>query len=356
VERKWSIRAYREGDEEGIFELWKAVYPQMKYDRDRWMRWWQSKFKGNPAGDSILWIADHGGKIVGQFSIIPVRMKVGNEIIVAGLDGDTMTHPDYQRQGVAGILGNRVHAEAEKKGINVVYGFPNEANRLVHIKKLDWFDFATMRFLMKPLNWGNALKLRIKNKFLLKLGAIGGNLLVKVFYRTKKAPIVEGLTIYEIPSFDERINEFWDRVSGQHRIMMVRNSDYLNWGYAIAQNVDYSIYIAEKAGQINGYLVLGCGERLDVKVGVILDILAQSAQITQCLVARAVEHCRQEKVDLVYGNMVADKTYLRAFRKNGFIYLPFIKDPFCGRSTSQDIPKEFLMDAKNWFVQIGDSI
>jgi hypothetical protein len=37
MERAWSIRAYEKGDENGIFELMKAVYPEKKYDREKWM-------------------------------------------------------------------------------------------------------------------------------------------------------------------------------------------------------------------------------------------------------------------------------------------------------------------------------
>lgn len=356
MERKWSIRACREGDEEGIFELWKEVYPGKEYDRDGWMRSWQWRFKDNPAGDSIIWVADHDGRIVGQRASIPVRMKVGSEVIASCHSADTMTHPDYQRQGISGALGKKIDAEAEKNGIAIVYGFPTKINRLVGIKKLNRFDFATLQILVKPLNWGNVLKMRIKNKFLSKLGAIGGNLLIILFYRAKRAPIVEGLTISQVSSFDERINEFWDRVSNQHQIMLVRDRDYLNWRYVAATDMDYTIYVAEKAGQIYGYLVLGYEQRVQVRVGVIFDILAQSAQTAQCLVWRAVEHCRQERVDFVQFDMVANKTYFRAFRKNGFISLPFMKDLFFGTLLSPNISKEFLANSQNWFVQLGDRI
>lgn len=37
MERKWTVRAYEQGDEEGILELSKAVYPG-RYDRENWLR------------------------------------------------------------------------------------------------------------------------------------------------------------------------------------------------------------------------------------------------------------------------------------------------------------------------------
>jgi hypothetical protein len=33
MREKWKIRAYRDGDEEGIPELWKAVYHEKQRDR-----------------------------------------------------------------------------------------------------------------------------------------------------------------------------------------------------------------------------------------------------------------------------------------------------------------------------------
>jgi len=74
------------------------------------------------------------------------------------------------------------------------------------------------------------------------------------------------------------------------------------------------------------------------------------------LVSKATERLAQEKADLVYGSMIVPRTYQRLFRKNGFISLPFIKGVrFAARLTSPRFSEEFLKDAKNWFVQIGDS-
>ena len=61
MERVWSIRAYKKGDEDDIFELTKAVHPEQEYDWKKWMRWWRWMYIDNPAGDSRIWVADHDG-------------------------------------------------------------------------------------------------------------------------------------------------------------------------------------------------------------------------------------------------------------------------------------------------------
>jgi len=356
MENKWVIRAYREGDEGGIFELWKAVHPEETYVSEDWMKWWHWKYQENPAGKARIWLADHSGKIVGQYAIVPVAMKIGCENVVCAQSVDTMTHPDYRRQGMFETLAKAVYAEAEKEDTHIVYGFPNQFSYSGFLNNLNWFDIAPARIIFKPLSWQNALKAEIKNRVLLKISAIGGNLADIMFFRPKKSPVIEGLSITQTSRFDERVNHLWARVSGQHRIMVIRDNNYLNWRYVTAPGLEYTVYLAEKNGEILGYIVLRTLQREYRKVVAVLDILADSEQIAQSLVSQAIEHCKQEKADLIYCNIIANKTYIQAFKNNGFISVPFVKGaPFCAHSSSPDISKDFLKDAKNWFIQIGDS-
>ncbi len=356
MERKWSVRAYNQEDEEKLLELWKAVYPKLGYYHQHWAEWWRWKYKDNPAGAGKIWIAEHDGKIVGHYAIIPIVAKLVTDTVTISQSVDTMTHPDYRRQGLFKTLAREVYSQAEGNGIDIVCGFPGANSLPGFIERLDWFNVTAMPLIFKPSNWGNALKLLLKNRLPLKLSSMGGWLLQKLFYRVRKLPVVEGLTVTQVPCFDERINELWDRVSSQHEIAIMRNKKYLNWRYAIP-GVEYTIYIAEKEGGVHGYVVLRCMPREQAKAGIIFDILAESEEIAQCLVAKAVEHCEQEKVDLIYAGMRANEIYLKALRRNGFMYLPsFIKLlPFIVYSTSQHISKEFLKEPKNWLVQIGDS-
>jgi len=357
MKRVWSIRPYKEGDEEGILELRKAIDPPRKHDRERWMRWWHWMYKDNPAGNGKIWLADCNGKIVGHSAVIPVVMKIGSETVTGFQSIDTMTHPDWRRQGIYETLAKKTYAEAAKEGVHIGYRFPNKNSHPIAIKKLNWFDVANKQIVFKPYHWRNTIRLRVKNKFLARLLAIGAILVFnKISVRTQGASMVEGLTITQVSSFDKRIDGLWNRISNQYPIMVVRNKDYLNWRYCAVPNIDYSIYVAEKAKEICGYLVLRCLLMEQTKVGRIFDILAESEQIAQCLILKAVEQCEQERVDIIYCNLIANKMYLKALRRNGFISSPFVKGFwFCAYSSSHYISKEFLKDPQNWYIQVGDS-
>lgn len=357
MKRKWSMRVYNEGDEEGILELWKAVHPEREYDREKWLRWWRWMYKENPAGEGRIWLAEHGDKIVGQYAIMPVNVKIGNKIVFSSQSLDTMTHPDYRRQKVFETLAKRVYDEAANDGIHIVYGFPNKFSYPGFIKKLSWFDIAPLQIMLKPFNWRSAIRLKVKNKFLQKVLALGAGLVFnKIFFRTQQPPFAEGLAINQVSSFDDRINDFWAKVSSQHQIMVVRNKDYLNWRYSTPE-ANYSIFVAEKSGEIRGYLVLEHKLQGVTKVSYIFDLIAQSEEIMHCLVSKAMDDCQQKKVDLILYSLIANKTYRRILKRSGFISLPFLKGArFCAYVSPQFTPlEESLRNPQNWLVEPGDS-
>jgi len=111
MEPGWSTRAYRDGDEEAISELESAVYGELQ-DKDQWRRWWHWMYKDNPGGTGLIWLAEDAVKLVGHYPLIPVRLKLGNQIVKASQNLDQMTHPDYRHQGIATNLGRQTLNEA----------------------------------------------------------------------------------------------------------------------------------------------------------------------------------------------------------------------------------------------------
>ena len=176
----------------------------------------------------------------------------------------------------------------------------------------------------------------------------------KLFFKASKTPVVEGLTITQVSCFDERIDEFWARVSSQFQTILVRNKDHLNWRYATVPDISYSIFVAEKAGVVCGYLVLRCDCEYG-KVGVIFDFLSDSEEVARNLLSTATEHCQRDNADYIYWAGIANKAYLRDFRKSGFISRALLKAGyFIVYSNYSDISKELLGNPQNWLIQTGD--
>jgi GNAT superfamily N-acetyltransferase len=356
---KWSARPFRDGDERGIFELWKAVYPELQHDRDKWMKWWRWMYRDNPAGPGHIWVAEHGGTIVGQYPLIFRQMKVGNDILKVSQHVDLMTHPNFRHQGIFTTLERTVLDEMRKQGVHMTICFPNVLSHPV-LKKSGWFDVSTTQIMLKPLRWRNAIGLSIKNKLLSGFLAVGAVLIFnlvlnKKLRRTRKPPAIDGLTLTRVSTFDERFDKLWARISARYPISVVRNKDYLSWRFG-APGKDYLIFVAEKAHEVHGYLVLGHSMREKAKVGTIYDIVADSEGVMHCLISEAEKDCLRGGVDIIQYGLIADKTYHRVLTRNGFISLPFIKGAhLCAYSSSLSISQEFLRNPENWLVQMIDS-
>ncbi|HEY49169.1 MAG TPA: GNAT family N-acetyltransferase [Dehalococcoidia bacterium] len=355
MEIQRSARTYRDGDEEGIFELLKTVYPSVQHDRARWMRWWHWMFKEDPVGPSCIYIIDEQDKIIAHHAYYMFDLKVRDEIVKGCQGRDLMRHPDPKYKGLGKyIFDIGLQQQASKKEVRIIIGFVNETVHLTTISA-GYLDVALIRPMIKILNLRRVLETRIKNRGLSKLCAISSGLLLNTMYGSRRPPHIEGLTITQVASFDDRVNGLWSRVSDSHQIMAVRNKPYLNWRYG-APGIDNTIYVAEQGEDIVGYIVLRCEQQNGMKQARIYDIVGQSEQVIHRLVAEAVERSRNEEADYVYCTMLASRAYLRAMRRNGFLSAPFTNSIwFCAYSNAPPVSSAFIQNPQNWFIQLGDT-
>jgi GNAT superfamily N-acetyltransferase len=348
---------YTPDDMDQIFELVKAVWGQkLKIpERTQWIEGWKWLFVNNPAGNSIIWLAEHNHKIVGEYPLVMIDMKVGNRLAKAGQIADTMTHPQYRRQGIAFILGRESLSLLEEQKAMLAFGFPTTEAYPLHMNS-GWIDVCSIQTLIKPLNLKNMVKGYLTHDDqLINTFSKFGDLLIKTIFRAKKPSVVDGLTISEIFHFDDRYNEFWERISKDYRIIAVRNKEYLNWRYIDAPNAKYTIYVAERNEMICGYMVLENKYCRGLPIGRILDIAAPLDQqiVIQCLISKAIEHFERKEADAIFSNIISNR-YLHSFLKNGFLPYPISKNRFIAYNASPNIPDGYLKNPKNWFIQLGD--
>ena len=76
MQREWLLRSYQAGDEAGIFDLYRAVYPSVQCDKEQWLRWWHWLYRENPAGDAQIWLAEQDARIVSHYPMIPLKLKL----------------------------------------------------------------------------------------------------------------------------------------------------------------------------------------------------------------------------------------------------------------------------------------
>lgn len=343
----WSIREFNEGDEERIREL-RGISLSSSKDS----QWWKWCYLDGPDGPAIIWLAVAGNKIVSQYPVLPLHMKIRGQTCLGARGFDGMTHPDYRRQGIYTVLGNKVIESGVKNGISIFFATPNDENYPLHIKKLHWFYICEPPLLLRIVDWGAVLKKHSKIPvFMGNLLGAGVELVLNLTSRLGNTDI----KIRPVAAFDERVDDFWRKASNVRQIMIVRDRKYLNWRYAQKPGNEYTILLAEKEKAMLGYGVVKL-EREDLPRGFIMDVLTlpNDDNIAKLLIDKAIGYLREQGAAIISCIMLQGNPYYGILRKMGFTKRRSGLR-LCARLFNGDLSREFIANPVNWYYVWGDS-
>jgi GNAT superfamily N-acetyltransferase len=356
AERAWTSRGYRADDAPGILGLRRAVFGEvdaLRLTPEVW-RW---QFLDNPAGPGFVRLADHDEAIVGQYAAIPTRFRLpsGEEKIFA-MSCDTMTHPQYQKQGMFVRLAQELYAEIEEKGIVTVWGFPNDASRPGFVRKLGWFDVHVFPTLVKPLRSHHVLQRYVRSRALARLlgGAADG-----LYRLVAGGPSeVRSCTIRELTRFDERFETLWNRHRSLAPVIQVRSRAYLQWRYLGAPAFDYRPFEVLIDGILEGYFVLRVLSLFDMPFGALVDIFP--CPILDARVTREVLSFAQAFVaerGAAFMTALLPPAHADHLTRFGFFKVPdflSMRRWYLGcRCPPSDRP--LLGDVRQWYITYGDA-
>jgi hypothetical protein len=346
------IRAYQKADEVEISRLLNLVFHEK-----RPLQEWQWKFQENPAGFSIITIAEWLGKIYGQYASLVIPFKFKEQSVLVGQPVDTVIHPDFRGTG---RLLQRLFASAsllaQENNIAFGFGFPNEIHYPVGKRILKYQDIGPLRILFRKLNWRNAVRRRLPMLPQWILHVVG--FISNAFYRVSlAAQRRHGIAVREVSTFDERINELWEKAKGSYDILAIRDQQYLNWRYLTRPSGQYRILIGERAGTIVGYLVLKLSQEGEVSLGLVVDGLSlNDAKVDDAMIRAAMGRFLVKKVDYVHCWALKEDRFFQALMRCGFREHPGMKSiPVVCFVFSGEVDETFLKDPRHWHLTIGDT-
>jgi hypothetical protein len=190
------------------------------------------------------------------------------------------------------------------------------------------------------------------------MATVGSFLFERILFRARRIQPIRDLHVNQVVGFQGPINEPEMGVSARHLIMVGRSPRYLNWRYS-APGQKYCIFLAETAAGIRGYVVLQRRRVRGIRIGHIIDLLAESEEVMHALVSTVIEYCRLDDADMVVAHQIArDNGTCRTLKKSGFMWVPWtgrLTLVLVAYAVSPAVPNCILADPENWLVQIGDS-
>ncbi|MCX6653864.1 MAG: hypothetical protein NTY03_01950, partial [Candidatus Bathyarchaeota archaeon] len=156
----------------------------------------------------------------------------------------------------------------------------------------------------------------------LKIGLIGSKMVNRLMNMQQKTPELKDVQFKEISTFDERIDNFYDKVKPNYYFIVEKTMKHMNWRYCDKRGGDYKVWIAEKNDEIIGYLVLRINN-LDKNnpVGYIIDVLALNGRddVVDYFIKFSVDYFKVRSLNVVRVQVVGGHVYERILSKYGFL-------------------------------------
>jgi hypothetical protein len=355
-----NIRAASPDDFPAIARLLDRTLGKRPYEHR--LRLWKWRFDLNPARTDEFQgflVAEREGRIVGVQGLIPLRVKVGDQYLVASCSCDLAAEPAARTAGMT------LKLTALGKEVSPLH-LSTSANELANKISLALggkeFSAGRRKFL-KPLNISGILTRRWKRKSVLH--GIAAALIRAALFPldwihaawVSEIPRshVSGGTVKEIEYFDERFTVFGEQLEKEHAILVKRDSAYLNWRYSDYPFAGVQSFELTRGTEVLGFSVIHIGLDEDcLRFAALLELVAVKREhaVLSHLLGEAIR--RAVKADahyLIARSATPEQEEL--MRKRGFRASDQRFSPVTYKNNSR-VPDEVFAREANWYLSLGD--
>ena len=331
-------------DRASILSVWDG---SLRRADAQWYRW---IYEDNPFGPVRCWLLRDApeGAVSGTATVFPRTLWGMGRPWRAGVTGDFAVTKAHRALGPALMLQKAIAHSCSQNEYDVVYGFPNRPSQAVQVRA-GFTDLGPAIEYRKMLRSAGALGRRYGALARVAAPLLDAAMLVAE-RRLLRSP--EPFLFSETTRFDERFDDFWQRMRPAVPLTGERTSAYLSWRCSDCPNGGYRTLVMQHAdsGAMAGYVVW-CVRDDEV---VIADLLAEdSTRGLAALAARLVDRARELRVSSVRARYFGAPERLGALRRLGFRATD--SGGHVVMCVSPAAPAPALLDRNNWYLLEGDA-
>jgi GNAT superfamily N-acetyltransferase len=351
---KLTLRGYQPSDLSSVQKLMAAHFMNEDVIKRGQIFDWIALHNPYTNGETNYLVIEDGEKIVAYEGRMPVEIMINGEREKGYFFHDTLVHPEYRRKGLGLTLVNNIKKTWEDKTDTFAVGV--WMNQFTHemMRRRGYYELYANYFI-KPLNIESSLAKMIKTQAGARLAAAPFNGLTSTYDYAARTFSGRNISISPVSRFDGRFDEFADAVSKKFSMVVVRSSRYLNWKYVDRPYAGYTNIAAEREGRLAGYAVLLPTVIDNLKVGVIVDILADpdDAGAIGALCEASTRFFRRAKADFIVC-VLTNENFIRIFQRHFFLKRHKTAPPMIANMDKHG-DQEILRDISRWFFTCGDS-
>jgi len=308
------IRPYQPGDEKQILALFRNVF-----GKPMSQNYWDWRFMKNPTGLFLIYLAWDGDELAAHYAVSPVTISIEGSEFLTALSMTTMTHPSYRSRGLFRSLAEGIYNAMFEQGLSFVWGFPNTISHRAFIRELAWKDIYEIPMFRKSLKDNRPLP---------------------------SLPV----NVEESKDFHSGFDEFWAKVSSQYKILVKRDSQFLQWRYGSNPKHRYNAIVYCEKGKLHGYAVY---KRYENDVDLV-DLLSTNDEVSIALIVGVILSAMRKNCNFVNCWMNLELPLHREMEKIGFQNSEPVTY-FGGKVLNHCLQERGVGDYKNWYLSLGDS-
>ena len=259
-------------------------------------------------------------KIVSITSVVPKSLQYKNVEVTAGEIGDTYTDPQYHRQGMFTIVGNKTREDATNSGIDFVYGLPNKQALSMWKKKANFQVIKNLhvRSMVFPVD----IRPQVQKRSHWILGSIIGSIFSILsfwYFKIKNISFFldKSIVIEEINEVPQDYDDFWNEAKEGYDFIINRNTEATVWRYLDNPN-KYKLISLRKNEVLIGYLVFRAISAEEAKHIIIADYLTLPGEENALYIGinHIIERAYKVGSNQVGLWCVENSPYFKVFQKN----------------------------------------
>ena len=308
-------RFYRPGDEYGIVDLMKLVFPYWATFESP-LDYWRWKYLDNP-NFPVIFVAVLGEKIIGVDHSLVQDIKIGDSIFKSNFGTESATHPNYRKIGVYNNLTNLINKYRSEN--DVKFSFYNSENPIL-IKKAE-----RVKDLAFPHQMAQMTRMKDSQpigSFVKRFGFTSFKLFNKIRYSLVFDPKNgDEFSVKECSEFGDDFDEFLNRIKPHCSFFIEKNRRYLNWRYCDLRAGKFAIKKAVRDGDTLGYVVMEFGKNEKGSTGSIADLLAIPGRndVAITLLRESCNYFDKLGVNSINFGVVRGHPYQRISSRFGFL-------------------------------------
>ena len=338
-----------ENENLGMLELIYNVYGDAEIKNPNYIRW---QYNENPQGKAIVVLCFDEEKedfIIGQETIIPTELNIGNTIVKTSISVNSIVHSEYRRRGIFSELLSLLPDIALKEDIGSVYTAPNSISHNAFLKE-GWKEIARLPLLvriLKPSNYfNNVLKIFLRP--------------IDFFYK------IYSKDLLKIEEYNGDFNDFkhlTTKLPNRIKISLNRNQQYLQWRYNNHPTRKYTTHVVRKESELIAYIITRETKFDGKPIGVILDFVTNGEKNNEeefvNLVKFALFELQKKRIAVAIATFSPPMLEYKILKKAGFFKVPeFLKPeplPFIVNIFDKNNDElKSIENYDNWFFTFGD--